>query len=73
MIVTGQVAGGRFHMLRKIMATAAMLTASAHACASVDINMASEAGLRGIRGKGPARAKAILDGHDAHGPFKDPP
>jgi competence protein ComEA len=59
-------------MLRKIMVTAAMLAAFGHAYASVDINTANEAGLRGIKGIGPAKAKAILEERDAHGPFKDP-
>jgi competence protein ComEA len=59
-------------MLRKIMITAAMLAAFGHAYASVDINTANEAGLRGIKGIGPAKAKAILEERDAHGPFKDP-
>jgi competence protein ComEA len=59
-------------MLRKIMVTAAMLAAFGHAYAAVDINTANEAGLRGIKGIGPAKAKAILEERDAHGPFKDP-
>jgi competence protein ComEA len=58
-------------MLRKIMVTAAMLAAFGHAYAAVDVNTANEAGLRGIKGIGPAKAKAILEERDAHGPFKD--
>jgi competence protein ComEA len=58
-------------MLRKIMVTAAMLAAFGHAYAAVDVNTANEAALRGIKGIGPAKAKAILDERDAHGPFKD--
>ena len=52
-------------MLRKIMVTAAMLAAFGHAYAAVDINTANEAGLRGIKGIGPAKAKAILEERDA--------
>lgn len=59
-------------MLRKIMVTAAMLAAFGHAYAAVDVNTANEAALRGIKGIGAAKAKAILDERDAHGPFKDP-
>jgi competence protein ComEA len=59
-------------MLRKIVVTAAMLAAFGHAYAAVDINTANETGLRGIKGIGPAKAKAILEERDAHGPFKDP-
>lgn len=58
-------------MLRKIMVTAAMLAAFGHAYAAVDVNTANEAALRGVKGIGPAKAKAILDERDAHGPFKD--
>jgi competence protein ComEA len=58
-------------MLRKIMVTAAMLAAFGHAYAAVDVNTANEAALRGIKGIGPAKAKAILEERDAHGPFKD--
>jgi competence protein ComEA len=59
-------------MLRKIMVTAAMLAAFGHACAAVDINTANEAALRGIKGIGPAKARAILEERDAHGPLRDP-
>jgi competence protein ComEA len=59
-------------MLRKIMVTAAMLAAFGQAYAAVDINTANDAALRGIKGIGPAKAKAILEERDAHGPFKDP-
>ena len=48
-----------------------MLAAFGHAYAAVDVNSANEAALRGIKGIGPAKAKAILDERDAHGPFKD--
>lgn len=58
-------------MLRKIMVTAAMLAAFGHAYAAVDVNTANEAALRGVKGIGPAKAKAILEERDAHGPFKD--
>lgn len=58
-------------MFRKILVTAAMLAAFGHAYAAVDVNTASEDGLRGIKGIGPAKAKAILEERSAHGPFKD--
>jgi competence protein ComEA len=59
-------------MIRKLLAAAALLAAFGHAFASVDVNTANEDALRGIKGIGPARAKAILDERGAHGPFKDP-
>ena len=59
-------------MFRKILVTAAMLAAFGHAYASVDVNTANEDALRGIKGIGPAKAKAILEERAAHGPFKDP-
>ena len=58
-------------MFRKILVTAAMLAAFGQAFASVDVNSANESALRGIKGIGPAKAKAILDERAAHGPFKD--
>ena len=59
-------------MFRKVLVTAAMLAAFGHAYATVDVNTANEDALRGIKGIGPAKAKAILDERTAHGPFKDP-
>jgi competence protein ComEA len=59
-------------MFRKILVTAAMLAAFGHAYATVDVNTANEDALRGIKGIGPAKAKAILDERSANGPFKDP-
>lgn len=41
------------------------------AFAAVDVYTASSDALRGIKGIGPAKAKAILDERQAHGPFKD--
>lgn len=41
------------------------------ALAAVDVNTANADALRGIKGIGPAMAKAILDERQAHGPFKD--
>ena len=41
------------------------------AFAAVDVNTANSDALRGIKGIGPAKAKAILDERQAHGPFKD--
>ncbi|WP_233802718.1 ComEA family DNA-binding protein [Paraburkholderia sp. HP33-1] len=58
-------------MFRKVLVTAAMLAAFGHAYAAVDVNTANEDALRGIKGIGAARAKAILDERNAHGPFKD--
>lgn len=58
-------------MIKKLLATAALLAAFGQAFAAVDVNTANEDALRGIKGIGPARAKAILDERSAHGPFKD--
>jgi competence protein ComEA len=41
------------------------------AFAAVDVNTANSDALRGIKGIGPSKAKAILDERQAHGPFKD--
>jgi competence protein ComEA len=58
-------------MFRKILVTAAMLAAFGHAYAAVDVNTANEDALRSIKGIGAAKAKAIFDERNAHGPFKD--
>ena len=58
-------------MFRKILVAATMLAAFAQVFAAVDVNTANEDALRGIKGIGPARAKAILDERNANGPFKD--
>ncbi|KWA21688.1 ComEA family DNA-binding protein [Burkholderia territorii] len=58
-------------MIRKWFAAAAMFGAIASAWAAVDINSANEDALVGIKGIGPARAKAILDERGAHGPFRN--
>jgi competence protein ComEA len=52
-------------------AAAALATTYGHASAAVDINVADEAALIGIRGIGPAKARAILDERAAGGPFTD--
>jgi competence protein ComEA len=70
-MVAGQWQQGDSNMFRKVLVTAAMLAAFGHAYAAVDVNTANEDALRGIRGIGPAKAKAILDERSAHGPFKD--
>ncbi len=57
-------------MIRKWFAAAAMVGAMMPAWAAVDVNTAGEDALVGIKGIGPARAKAILDERTAHGPFK---
>ncbi|WP_321783260.1 ComEA family DNA-binding protein [Paraburkholderia sp. J94] len=58
-------------MFKKLLAVAALVAAFGQAFAAVDVNTANEDALRGIKGIGPARAKAILDERGAHGPFKD--
>ncbi|TKC91538.1 helix-hairpin-helix domain-containing protein [Trinickia terrae] len=58
-------------MFKKFLATVALVAAFGHAFAAVDVNTANEDALRGIKGIGPAKAKAILDERAAHGPFKD--
>lgn len=58
-------------MLKRFLAIVALLAAFGQAFAAVDINAADEAALRGIKGIGPAKAKAILDERAARGPFKD--
>lgn len=58
-------------MIRKWFAAAVMLGAVASAWAAVDVNTASEDALVGIKGIGPARAKAILDERGARGPFRN--
>ncbi|KVD44290.1 competence protein ComE [Burkholderia sp. MSMB1072] len=58
-------------MIRKWFAAAVMLGAVASAWAAVDVNTANEDALVGIKGIGPARAKAILDERGARGPFRN--
>ncbi|AIO40242.1 helix-hairpin-helix domain-containing protein [Burkholderia sp. AU19243] len=58
-------------MIRKWLAAAAMFGAIASAWAAVDVNTANEDALVGIKGIGPARAKAILDERSARGPFRN--
>ncbi|ABB07764.1 ComEA family DNA-binding protein [Burkholderia lata] len=58
-------------MIRKWLAAAAMLGTIASAWAAVDVNTANEDALVGIKGIGPARAKAILDERGARGPFRN--
>jgi competence protein ComEA len=50
-------------------AAAAFAAAYGHAFAAVDVNAADEAALLGIKGIGPAKARAILDERAAGGPF----
>ena len=57
-------------MIKKWLAAAALAGAFASAWAAVDVNTATESALIGIKGIGPARAKAIVDERDARGPFK---
>jgi competence protein ComEA len=58
-------------MIKKLLAAAALVAAFGQVFAAVDVNTANEDALRGIKGIGPARAKAILDERNAHGPYKD--
>ncbi|CAB3757655.1 competence protein ComE [Burkholderia sp. MSh2] len=58
-------------MIRKWFAAAALLGMIASAWAAVDVNTASEDALVGIKGIGPARARAILDERGARGPFRN--
>lgn len=58
-------------MIKKLIAAVALAVSVASAFAAVDINSANSDALRGIKGIGPAKAKAILDEREAHGPFKD--
>lgn len=58
-------------MIRKAIAAFALAMSIGSAFAAVDINTANSDALRGIKGIGPAKAKAILDEREAHGPFKD--
>ncbi|KQM79960.1 helix-hairpin-helix domain-containing protein [Xylophilus sp. Leaf220] len=58
-------------MLKKIVAVAAMLCATA-SFAAVDVNQASAADLDGIKGIGPAKSTRILD-ERKKSPYKDWP
>jgi competence protein ComEA len=61
-------------MFKQVLASIAALALTlsiGSAWASVDVNTANSDALRGIKGIGPAKAKAILDERQAHGPFKD--
>jgi competence protein ComEA len=61
-------------MIKQFLAAVALAVSAVSigsAFAAVDINSANSDALRGIKGIGPAKAKAILEERDAHGPFKD--
>jgi competence protein ComEA len=58
------------HVFSSIVALALTFSIGS-ALAAVDVNTANSDALRGIKGIGPAKAKAILDERQAHGPFKD--
>jgi competence protein ComEA len=58
-------------MIKQAFAAFTLAVSVASAFAAVDINSANSDALRGIKGIGPAKAKAILDEREAHGPFKD--
>src|ERR1700742_4442517 len=53
------------------IAAFALIFSIGSAWAAVDVNTANSDALRGVKGIGPAKAKAILDERQAHGPFKD--
>jgi competence protein ComEA len=57
--------------LVRFCAISALVAVFGQAFAAVDVNTANEDALRGIKGIGPAKAKAILDERASHGPFKD--
>ena len=62
-------------MIKQLLAAIALAVSAVSmgsAFAAVDINTANSDALRGIKGIGPAKAKAILEERTAHGPFKDP-
>jgi competence protein ComEA len=58
-------------MLKKILVVAMWFAGLAQAWAAVDVNQANSDALRGIKGIGAAKAQAIVDERNAHGPFKD--
>ncbi|SAK71207.1 DNA-binding protein [Caballeronia hypogeia] len=60
-----------FKQARSSIAALALIFSIGSAFAAVDVNTANADALRGIKGIGPAKAKAILDERQAHGPFKD--
>jgi competence protein ComEA len=64
-------------MLKRFLVLAAFVASffpqayAGQAFAAVDVNSADESALRGIKGIGPSKAKAILDERTANGPFRD--
>jgi len=60
-----------FKQARSSIAAFALIFSIGSAFAAVDVNTANSDALRGVKGIGPAKAKAILDERQAHGPFKD--
>ncbi|KND55998.1 DNA-binding protein [Candidatus Paraburkholderia kirkii] len=60
-----------FKQALSTIAAFALVLSIGSAFAAVDVNTANADALRGIKGIGPAKAKAILDERQAHGPFKD--
>lgn len=58
-------------MLKKlILAALASLALSISAFAAIDLNTATQAQLEGVKGLGPAKAKAIIEYRSKNGPFK---
>jgi competence protein ComEA len=59
-------------MFKKLLlAVCFFFAALSPAWAAVDVNAASAEALEGIKGIGPAKAKAIVAERDAHGPYKN--
>ncbi|WP_186105027.1 ComEA family DNA-binding protein [Burkholderia gladioli] len=58
-------------MLKKILVVAMWFAGLTQAWAAVDVNQANDEALRGIKGIGPAKARAIVEEREAHGPYKD--
>ena len=52
-------------MIKKLLAAFTLAVSIGSAFAAVDINSANSDALRGIKGIGPAKAKAILDEREA--------
>ncbi|HEV3106565.1 MAG TPA: helix-hairpin-helix domain-containing protein [Trinickia sp.] len=61
----------RFLVLAAFVASFVGQAFAGQAFASVDVNSADESALRGIKGIGPSKAKAILYERASNGPFRD--
>lgn len=58
-------------MYQRFFAACLLAAACGRLSAAVDVNVADEAALRGVKGIGPAKARAILDERALNGPFED--